>query len=138
MTGTSTSSKTTSTRSHANGSSADDSTDARAPMDAVISGAQNAADVARQTAAQAAARLPDAYASAQVYARDTQKTLNAMDQPTLLAGTTFSLGLAIGLFLSGAHRLLVTAAILPAVAMALTLIGREPRSTGTTRSSAKS
>ena len=136
MSGTSTRSSTGSTRSHANGSSTDASdSGARQPLDAVISGAQGAADAVRQTAAQAAARLPDAVASAQVYARDTQRTLDAMDEQTLLAGTTFSLGLAIGLFISGAHRLLVAAALVPAGAMALTLLGREPRSTTKTAKS---
>ena len=122
MVGTNTKSSTTSTRSHsadsANGSS-------RQPMDAVISGAQGAADVARQTAGRAAAALPDAVAGAQVYARDTQRTLEGMDDQTLLAGTTFSLGLGIGLFVGGAHRLLVAAALLPAGAMAMTLLGRK-------------
>jgi hypothetical protein len=96
-------------------------------MDAVISGAQGAADVARQTASRAAAALPDAVAGAQVYARDTQRTLEGMDDQTLLAGTTFSLGLGIGLFVGGAHRLLVAAALVPAGAMAMTLFSREPR-----------
>ena len=92
---------------------------------AVVSGAQQAADVARQTAERAAARLPDAVARTQVAAHDTQVALEGMESQTLLAGTTFSLGLGIGLFVSGAHRLLVTAAFLPAFAMLLTLLGRE-------------
>lgn len=134
MAGTSTRSSTGSTRSHANGdtNSGSDS-GSRQPMDAVISGAQTAAGAARDTAAQAAARLPDAVASAQVYARDTQRTLDGMDDQTLIAGTTFSLGLGIGLFVSGAHRLLVAAALVPAGAMAMTLIGREPRTAKTTK-----
>ena len=95
------------------------------------SGAQSAADAARDTAAQAAARLPDAVASAQVYARDTQRRLDGMDDQMLIAGTTFSLGLGVGLFVSGAHRLLVAAALVPAGAMAMTLLGREPRAART-------
>ena len=81
--------------------------------------------MAGQTAERAAARLPDAVATARVTARDTQVALEGMDGQTLLAGTTFSLGLGIGLFVAGAHRLLVTAAVLPALAMLLTLLGRE-------------
>jgi hypothetical protein len=64
-------------------------------------------------------------AKTQVAARDTQVKLEGMDTQTLLAGTTFSLGLGIGMFVSGAHRLLVAAALLPAMAMLLTLLGRE-------------
>ena len=122
MVGTSTTSSTASTRSHA-ADSADGGS--RQPMDAVISSAQGAADVARQTAGRAAAALPDAFAGAQVYARDTQRTLEGMDDRTLFAGTTFSLGLGIGLFAGGAHRLLVAAALVPAGAMAMTLLGRK-------------
>jgi hypothetical protein len=126
MAGSTTKSTSTTTRSTANGN---DST-SRQPMNAVMSTAHDAADVARQTAAQAAARLPDAVAATQVYARDTQKQLNGLDDQSLIAGTTFSLGLGIGLFLSGAHRLLVAAALVPAGAMAMTLLGRERSTSG--------
>jgi hypothetical protein len=105
---------------------------------AVISGAQQAADVARQTAERAAAQLPDAVARTQVAARDTQVALEGMDGQTLMSGTTFSLGLGIGLFLSGAHRVLVVAAFLPAIAMALTLLGRQQEATSPRRASSKS
>ncbi len=121
MAGTTTKSTSTTTRSTAN----DSDTASRQPLNAVMSTAHDAADVARQTASQAAARLPDAVAATQVYARDTQKQLNGLDDQSLIAGTTFSLGLGIGLFLSGAHRLLVAAALVPAGAMAMTLLGRE-------------
>jgi hypothetical protein len=96
-------------------------------VNAVVNGAQQAADVARQTAERAAARLPDAVARTQVAAHDTQVALERMDDQALLAGTTFSLGLGIGLFVSGAHRLLVTAAFAPALAMLLTLLGRKEK-----------
>jgi hypothetical protein len=98
---------------------------AQTQVNAVVSGAHDAADIARQTAERAAARRPDAVATAKVAARDTQVALDGMDGQTLLAGTTFSLGLGVGLFISGAHRLLVAAALLPAGAMALTLLGRD-------------
>lgn len=104
-----------------------ESGDVQTQINAVMSGAQQAAEVARQTAERAAARLPDAVARTQVAARDTQVALEGLDGQTLLAGTTFSLGLGIGLFVSGAHRLLVTAAFLPAFAMLLTLIGRKEK-----------
>ena len=116
---------TTTRKSSSTDTDNNDSGSTQTPVDAVVSGAQQAADVARQTAERAAARLPDAVAGAQVYARDTQRALEGMDGQTLLAGTTFSLGLGVGLFISGAHRLLVVAALAPAGAMALTLLGRD-------------
>lgn len=117
--------ETSTTKSRATEKSSNGNGTTRPRVDAVISGAQGAAEVARQTAERAAERLPEAVAGAQVYARDTQRALDGMDTPTLLAGTTFSLGLGVGLFVSGAHRLLVAAALVPAGAMALTLFGRK-------------
>ena len=132
MTETSTKTSATSTRSSTNTNGNGGS---RQQVNAVISGAQDAAEVARQAAERAAARLPDAVAGAQVYARDTQRALDGMDNQTLLAGTTFSMGLGIGLFISGAHRLVVAAALVPAGAMALTLLGRDPRAAARTTKS---
>jgi hypothetical protein len=112
---------TTTTRSNGNG---DDQVE-RSTMSAVISGAQDAATVARQSAERAAAHLPEAVASAQVAARDTQRALDGMDDQTLIAGASFAVGLGLGLFISGAHRLLVAAALLPAGAIGLTLLRRD-------------
>jgi hypothetical protein len=120
---------TSATSTRKNGGAKADTSDsgfASDQVNAVVSGAQQAADVARQTAERAAARLPDAVATARVTAHDTQAALEEMDDQALLAGTTFSLGLGIGLFVGGAHRLLVVAALVPAVAMLLTLLGRQP------------
>lgn len=117
--------RTTTRRSASTEADGTENADAQTPINAVMSGAQQAAEVARETAERAAARLPDAVARTQVAARDTQVVLEGMDGQTLLAGATFSLGLGIGLFVSGAHRLLVTAAFLPALAMLLTLLGRK-------------
>jgi hypothetical protein len=49
----------------------------------------------------------------------------------LTTGATLSLGVAIGLLIGGASRLLVVLALIPGVAMGLTLLdrsGRGPRS----------
>jgi hypothetical protein len=119
--------RSTTTRKSAGTESDTDNGTVQTQVNAVVSGAQQAADVARHTAERAAAKLPDAVATARVTARDTQVALEGMDGQTLLAGTTFSLGLGIGLFVAGAHRLLVTAAVLPALAMLLTLLGREQK-----------
>ena len=113
---------TTTTRSNGNGNGHAE----RSAMSAVLTGAQGAAGVARQRAERAAAHLPEAVASAQVAARDTQRALDGMDDQTLIAGASFAVGLSLGLFVSGAHRLLVAAALLPAGAIGLTLLRRAP------------
>jgi hypothetical protein len=118
--------RATTTRKNTNGGAEAATSDEQSRLAAVRTSALDAAEVARQTAERAAARLPDAVATARVTAHDTQVALDEMDDQALLAGTTFSLGLGIGLFVSGAHRLLVVAALIPAVAMILTLLGRQP------------
>ena len=94
---------------------------------AVMSATQDAAGVVRSTAEKAAAKWPDAVAGAQVAATETQRRLDEMPSQTLVVGTSFSLGLGVGLFFSGANRLLVLLAMLPAAAMALTMFGRDPQ-----------
>ncbi len=102
---------------HANGS--------RGVGSAVMNATQDAADMARSTAERAAAHLPDAVAGVQVAATETQRRLDEMPNQALVIGTSFALGLAAGLYLSGANRLLVTLSLAPAGAMALTMFGRQ-------------
>lgn len=103
--------------------------DAHSAGSAVLSASQDAAEMARATAERAAARLPDAVAGVQVAATETQRRLDEMPNQALIVGTSFTLGLASGLYLSGANRLLVTLALAPAGAMALTMFGRQQAAT---------
>ena len=91
----------------------------------VMGTAQDAAEKVRQSAERAAERLPEAVATAQVAARDTQRALEDMPNQALIIGTSFSLGLGVGLFLTGFNRILVLLALAPAAAMAATLVSRE-------------
>lgn len=91
----------------------------------VMAGAQDAAEKVKVSAERAAERLPEAVAGAQVAARDTQRVLDDMPNQALIIGTSFSLGLGVGLFLTGSNRLLVLLALTPAAAMAATLLSRE-------------
>ena len=91
---------------------------------AVLSASQDAADMARTTAQKAADKLPDAVASVQDAASETQRRLDEMPNDALVVGTSFSLGMAAALFLSGANRFLVALAALPALAMAVTVVNR--------------
>src|SRR5215203_2829925 len=94
----------------------------------IVSGAQNAADVVKTTYDRAAERFPEVAETAQATARDTQRALERMPNHGLVVGTSFSIGLGVGLFMSGANRFLVLAALAPAAAMAATLIGRDEES----------
>ena len=91
----------------------------------LLSGAQDVAGTVRATAERAAERFPEVAAGAQTAARETQRTLERMPNQGLVIGTSFSLGLGVGLFMTGANRLLVLAALAPAAAMAATLLGRD-------------
>lgn len=98
---------------------------ARQGANGVLAGAQDAADMVRTTAERAAERWPEAVAGAQTAARDTQRALEKMPNQGLVIGTSFSLGLGVGLFMTGANRLLVLLALAPAAAMAATLLARD-------------
>lgn len=109
--------------SRTNGDAAGDTAQtAKKNIVGVMAGAQEAV---RASAEKAAERLPEAVAGAEVAARETQKVLGEMPNQALVIGTSFSLGLGVGLFLTGTNRLLVLAAIAPAMAMAATLLSRE-------------
>jgi hypothetical protein len=96
--------------------------DLRGSAIAMMAGAQ---ERIRSGVEKAAEAMPDAMASAQVAARDTQRALDQMSDQGLLVGASFSLGLGVGLLVSGANRLLVFLVLAPAAAMLATLMGRE-------------
>ena len=91
----------------------------------ILAGAQDVADTVRSTAERAAEKWPEVASGAQIAARDTQKALERMPNQGLIIGTSFSLGLGVGLFMTGANRLLVLFALAPAAAMIATLLGRD-------------
>ena len=91
-------------------------------------GIMAAADVVKTTYDRAAERFPEVAETAQTTARDTQRALERMPNQGLIVGTSFSIGMGVALFVSGANRFLVLAALAPAAAMAATLIGREEES----------
>ena len=109
-------------RNRHNGHDAPEADNVRQTAYAMLDGAQERLRAGVEKAAEA---MPDAMAGAQVAARDTQRRLDEMSEQSLLAGASFSLGLAIGLFVSGANRLIVAFTLVPAAAMLTTLVGRE-------------
>ena len=88
--------------------------------------AQAKAEAVRSVGGTAAERLPGAVNTAQGVAAGTATTLEEMPDQALVIGTSFSLGLGIGLFLTGTHRLFVILALAPAALMAATLLQRDP------------
>ena len=92
---------------------------------AIVSGAQDAAEKAKTAAADVAERVPAAAATAQAAVSETARTLDELPDQTLMLGAAFSLGMGVGMFLTGTNRLVVLLAMVPAAAMAATLLNRE-------------
>jgi hypothetical protein len=89
--------------------------------------AATAKDVAASvgtTARDVAARLPDAASEASVQLGKAGERIQRESDEVLTVGTSLSLGLALGLLLGGANRILVFLALVPAAAMGYTLFDR--------------
>jgi len=82
-----------------------------------------ASDVADRAAA-AAARLPEAANVTGVQIGRANAIIQRESDEVLAVGTSLSLGLAMGLLLGGASRILVILALIPATAMGFTLFDR--------------
>jgi hypothetical protein len=76
------------------------------------------------TAKDVAARLPDAANATGVQLTKANERIQQESDEVLTVGTTLSLGLALGLLLGGARRVLVLLALMPAAAMGYTLFDR--------------
>lgn len=103
--------------------------DATADGGGVAGTAQEIAGRARTVATDVADRLPGAVSTAQTAVSGTAQQLEQLPEQTLMLGAAFSLGLGLGMFLSGTNRMLVSVALAPAAAMAATLWQRENRRT---------
>ena len=89
-----------------------------------------AGDVAsgmRDAAETVASRLPDAAATTRAAVDEAARRIETGSDEMLTAGATLSLGMAIGLLVAGASRILVVLALVPAAAMGLTLLDRNGR-----------
>jgi hypothetical protein len=82
-----------------------------------------ASDVADR-AVSAAQRLPDAATATGAQIERANLMIQGESDEVLAVGTSLSLGLAMGLLLGGANRLLVILALIPATAMGFTLFDR--------------
>jgi hypothetical protein len=86
---------------------------------------KEAADTAAQVATDAIDRSLVVAHSSGAALVDAGHALQEGSDERLSAGTLLSFGLALGLLLGGANRLLVVAALVPAAVMGLTLLDRE-------------
>jgi len=82
-----------------------------------------ASDVADKASA-AAQRLPEAATATGAQLERANQIIQSESDEVLAVGTSLSLGLAMGLLLGGANRLLVILALIPATAMGFTLFDR--------------
>ena len=82
-----------------------------------------ASDVADKAVA-AAQRLPEAASATGFQLEKANQMIRSESDEVLAVGTSLSLGMAIGLLLGGANRILVILALIPATAMGLTLFDR--------------
>jgi len=89
-----------------------------------VEGARTAAEGARDVAGEIVTRLPDAAASTRVVVGQANDQIQASSNETLIAGTSLSVGVAIGLWAAGSSRVLVLMALIPAAAMGSTLLER--------------
>jgi hypothetical protein len=89
-----------------------------------------AGDVAsgvRGAAESVTSRLPEAAATTRAVVDEAARRIETGSDEMLTAGATLSLGLAVGLLIGGANRILVVLALIPAAAMAMTLLDRNGR-----------
>jgi hypothetical protein len=82
-----------------------------------------ASDVADRAAA-AAQRLPEAASVTGAQFERANQLIQSESDEVLAVGTSLSLGLALGLLLGGANRLLVILSLIPASMMGFTLYDR--------------
>lgn len=114
-------------RSTANDSKDDPDLKGHRPMDDVATGMREVAGTMRDAAGEVANQLPSVAATTRDVMEQAAHSMETSTSETLMAGTTLSLGLALGLLIGGASRILVALALLPAAAMGATLLDRQAR-----------
>jgi hypothetical protein len=89
--------------------------------------ARQVADAAGAAAGEMANRLPAAAATTREAIDEASRQMESAPTDVLIAGTSLSVGVALGLLLGGSPRLLVALALIPAAAMGATLLERRNR-----------
>lgn len=83
----------------------------------------DAVGTVRSTVEDVGGRMPEVIETVRDGAMEGARTIQAMPDPTQRLVAAFSLGLGVGLSVAGAPRLLVAAAMTPAIVVAATIIG---------------
>ncbi len=89
--------------------------------------AHGVVDTARGAASDIVAQLPGAAAQTKAAVDEATRQMQSTSDVVLTLGSTFAFGVTLGLFLSGTNRLAVAVALVPAVAMAMTVVDRRSR-----------
>ncbi|HEX5239743.1 MAG TPA: hypothetical protein VFW20_01980 [Candidatus Limnocylindrales bacterium] len=82
-------------------------------------------------------QVPEVARGSRTLMEDAMRGIEASSDERVAAGVTLSLGLAIGMLIGGAPRILTAIALLPVAAFGIVLMDRRS-TTGRTRSSASS
>jgi hypothetical protein len=80
--------------------------------------------------------LPDVARSSRALVGDAMRAIESGTDQGLTTGATLSLGLAFGLLIGGAPRLLVLGALIPAAAIGIQMMDRQRSTSGRTSRSA--
>ena len=97
---------------------------AQAAANSVLSSAAGVISSAADSAASLGTRVPDLADRSRLVFEDANRRIQAGTDETLTVGTAVSFGLAVGLLIGGASRILVAAALIPVAMMGLTLLDR--------------
>ena len=93
-------------------------------IDAARAVVSDVAATAGSAATEASARLPIAAATTRAAYDDANRRIRSSSDEMLRLGTAVSFGLAVGLLIAGASRLLVAAAMLPIGMLGLAMLER--------------
>ena len=86
--------------------------------------ARQVADTVAEAAGEVSAKLPEVATTARDAITEANRMVHSGSDQTIKVGGAFSIGMALGLLLGGANRLLVVLALIPAGLIAATLIER--------------
>lgn len=84
----------------------------------------------RDTIDRVAQSVPDVARSSRTFMEDAMQNIERSSDERVAAGVTLSLGLAIGMLLGGAPRLMTVLALVPVAAFGLVLMDRRSAATG--------
>jgi len=109
------------------GGIADEARSATGQVRNAVEGALEQLPGLMETARTGAEHLPDAFERVRLGAKETTATLQTLPDQTLQLLAAASIGMAAGLYLAGAPRLVTFAAIAPALIVGLAIVTRPGR-----------